>query len=202
MGSVQSANGALSEVASAFLPSQPQRCVSATPTRRQQIMPDQADSVSEASRGRRPATSGGSRSTKTRAPDLHPKTAAQTMRILKSQPSLGTQIRSRIQWEGMWLDSESIVQTDPAFSRRSIAIGSNDGTIDAEGHNILLKMATKVGTADAYENAAPQMRVRNISESTRVKMPKLGSVTASDITFGNQSVSAYLYVFACHVYNL
>ncbi|CAE7475174.1 unnamed protein product, partial [Symbiodinium microadriaticum] len=95
------------------------------------------------------------------------------------------------QQDSLWSEAESVAVVDPAFSRRSIAISSNEGIIDAEAHKVLLRVQAEKSRVESLNKASQKVKLRNPALSTHVTMPKLGSVTAADITFGAQKVNLF-----------
>lgn len=74
------------------------------------------------------------------------------------------------------------------FSEASLKSLRKDNLIDAEGQNILRKMAQSTDRVQVYERAQPTLLIRNTHLSTSVSLPALDSMRRTEISFGLQKV--------------
>jgi hypothetical protein len=99
----------------------------------------------------------------------------------------------------LWTATDIIgPQASQAFSESSIMIGHQEGLIDGEGHRILRRVNNDRDKVNVYARSIPKIMLRNVAMSSQIEIPLLGSVAASEVSFGTQKVS---HSFPCFMFH-
>ena len=90
-----------------------------------------------------------------------------------------------------WVDASHIMENHQglkAFTEKSVVDSLKSGLIDHEGHMCLRKITGDRVKVEAYDRSVDKILLKNIKQSTTVKVGSMNTVKRPEILFGQQKV--------------